>query len=447
MVKKKYILLSSYITALIIILSGFVYKGYSSAEYYRRYIEAGWQRSFSDLNSTVSEIDSALQKGIYSGSPALLGSACAEVYAKCLKAQQSLGELPFSDYVLENTTGFIAKLGDYSRVMAKAAYSGVLSEDNMTSLSSLADAASLLSQNLNQLQADMDGGLLSLGKLTAFSSKLESTALPTLGGSFSSMEGEFPDMPALIYDGPYSQSIKEGKPKHLEGLEQFDEKAALKAVSDFTGLNGSIFKMKGKYDGDLPMYMFSGAVDGGEMTLLVSVQGGKVIDMSSSRSPGSAQLDSEEAIKKAKSFLEEKGYAPMKESYWTRYDNVMLINFAYTENNIICYPDLVKVEVALDNGDVIGFESTGYIMNHIKRSVPLPSVTAEEAKTKVSPKLKILSEGLAVIPTEGKNEVFCYEFKCEDEDGTHYIVYVNAVTGQEEKLLILIEDENGTLTM
>ncbi|NMA38262.1 MAG: hypothetical protein GX942_08155, partial [Papillibacter sp.] len=84
--KKRFILLGSYLSAALIILGGFVYKEHLTAEYYRRYIEAGWQRSFSDLNSSVSEIDSALQKGIYSGSPALLGSACAEVYAKCLKA-------------------------------------------------------------------------------------------------------------------------------------------------------------------------------------------------------------------------------------------------------------------------------------------------------------------------------------------------------------------------
>jgi hypothetical protein len=32
------------------------------------------------------------------------------------------------------------------------------------------------------------------------------------------MEDEFPDIPALIYDGPYSQSIKEGKPKFLKDL-------------------------------------------------------------------------------------------------------------------------------------------------------------------------------------------------------------------------------------
>ena len=58
-----------------------------------------------------------------------------------------------------------------------------------------------------------------------------------------------------------------------------------------------------------------------------------------------------------------------------------------------------------------------------------------------------MSYSLAVIPTSGQNEVFCHEFKMKTGDGQHYIVYVNAETGYEENILILIEDENGTLTL
>jgi hypothetical protein len=43
--------------------------------------------------------------------------------------------------------------------------------------------------------------------------------------------------------------------------------------------------------------------------------------------------------------------------------------------------------------------------------------------------------------------VFCHEFKCEAEDGRHYITYVNAENGRVERILILIESENGTLAM
>ena len=86
-------------------------------------------------------------------------------------------------------------------------------------------------------------------------------------------------------------------------------------------------------------------------------------------------------------------------------------------------------------------------MNHVVRDLPSPAVAAEEAQTIVSPDLTVLSHQLALIPTGGAYEVLCHEFKCEDADDHHVIVYVNAQNGQEEKLLLLLEDENGTLVL
>jgi hypothetical protein len=40
----------------------------------------------------------------------------------------------------------------------------------------------------------------------------------------------------------------------------------------------------------------------------------------------------------------------MKQSYRITERNTLTINYAYSENGVICYPDLIKVSVALDNG-------------------------------------------------------------------------------------------------
>ena len=103
--------------------------------------------------------------------------------------------------------------------------------------------------------------------------------------------------------------------------------------------------------------------------------------------------------------------------------------------------------MALDAGRVVGFESEGYLMNHMARDLPAPAVTEAEAQAVVSPALTVLSHQLTVIPTGGEYEVLCHEFKCQDEDGRHVIVYVNAQNGLEEKILLLLEDENGTLVL
>ena len=88
----------------------------------------------------------------------------------------------------------------------------------------------------------------------------------------------------------------------------------------------------------------------------------------------------------------------------------------------------------------------GWLMNHRQREIP-PVLSAEECRAAVSGSLRILSEGLAIIPTEGKEERLCREFKCEDGEGKHVIVYADAATGEEVKLLLLLEDENGTLVL
>ena len=54
---------------------------------------------------------------------------------------------------------------------------------------------------------------------------------------------------------------------------------------------------------------------------------------------------------------------------------------------------------------------------------------------------------MVIIPTDGKNEIFCHEFKCQTADEQHYIIYVGALSGVEEKILILLEDDSGTLAI
>ena len=39
-----------------------------------------------------------------------------------------------------------------------------------------------------------------------------------------------------------------------------------------------------------------------------------------------------------------------------QYDNIGVFNFVTSLDNVRIYPEAIKVEVALDNGDIIGFQ-------------------------------------------------------------------------------------------
>ena len=101
----------------------------------------------------------------------------------------------------------------------------------------------------------------------------------------------------------------------------------------------------------------------------------------------------------------------------------------------------------MSTGHIIGYEARGYIMSHTQRELTEPAISPEAAESAVSAELKVLESQLCVIPTAGKNEIYCIELKCESKEGKHYLLYINAMTGAEEKFLILLENENGTLSI
>ena len=135
----------------------------------------------------------------------------------------------------------------------------------------------------------------------------------------------------------------------------------------------------------------------------------------------------------------------MKPTYYLKQGGAVTINYAYEQDNVTIYPDLIKVKIALDNGEVLGMETTGYLNNHTERNIEKPSISMQEAKSSLNKKLEITSEGLAIIPTEWKTEIFCYEFKGKVDD-TDFLVYVNAKTGKEENILVIIDTPDGILT-
>ena len=158
------------------------------------------------------------------------------------------------------------------------------------------------------------------------------------------------------------------------------------------------------------------------------------------------RLAKKEAIKNAKKYLYDRGFTSLKQSYYEKTDNIATVNFAYEQSGIICYSDLIKVKVALDNGEILGIEANGYIMNHKHRTFPEIKISEDEAKSKINSHLNVTSSSLAMIPKDSKREVLCYEFK-GNHKGKNFLIYINVENGYEEEILMLIESEDGILTV
>ena len=437
--------LLSFCAAALLVMGGFTARAMGEAREDRRQLEAGWRRSFAALTSDAAQIRTALTKCLCSSSPGLVGSACAEISARAQEAQLNMGELPFSGLLLEKTSGFLGRLGDYSRVLAQGAYAALPGDPERETLEALSRAAESLDRSLTELQSQLEQGMISIRQLAENPDRVEE-AIPDLGSGMMEIEDAFPELPTLIYDGPYSDSVDQGEVRFLAGLPEVSEKEAIWAAVAFGGVSQGTVKSLGRAEGKLPCYLLSADRDGTELTFRVTVQGGRILDMVAAGETREARLAPEDAVEKAAAFLESRGYSGMQESYWRREGNTVLINFAPLQGGVLCYPDLIKVRIELEKGTVVGYDAEGYLLNHTRRDLPAP-VSREEAAARVAPGLTIRSDRLAMIPTEGKGERYCREFLCDTPSGGKCLVYVDARTGEEAKVLLLLEDEDGTLTM
>ena len=417
-----------------------------------RYIAANYRHAFSELVSGITDVDTTLQKSLLVTSPSMAGAVCTELYGKSQTAKMALGVLPFSSSDLEKTSSFIGKVGDYAYALSrKAARGEQFSQEEKDNLKKLSETAKALSQSFKSMQDELGSGLIGLDEYARTIENFdqnEGEVIPqTLGDSVSAAEQEFPEVPELIYDGPFSDHLRSVKPKMLEGQPQIDVSAGRSAAAQFVGVRPEQISPQGESGGDIPAYLYEVKLKGASVNISVSKQGGVVFQVIGSRAVEQAQLSAKEGLEAAKKALERRGYANMHESYYLITGNVLTANFAYMQDGVVCYPDLIKVGIALDDGSLQSFEASGYITAHNPRALPAAAITTEQAQSKVPSDVKVLSTALTLVPTEGRNELLCHEFECEDTNGQKYIIYVNAQTGEQEKIFILLQDKNGTLTL
>ena len=67
----------------------------------------------------------------------------------------------------------------------------------------------------------------------------------------------------------------------------------------------------------------------------------------------------------------------MTQTYYMTYKNICTINFAYRENGVTYYSDLIKVGVSMKDGTVVSMEAKGYLTNHTDRAAFEENITLE----------------------------------------------------------------------
>lgn len=408
-----------------------------------------YNSNFYELVNYVQNVETYLAKSTISTSHTHSAETLTYLWREANLAQTYLASLPVESQELENTEKFLNQVSDYSYTLSRKNIKGEdLGEEDLKNLQELHTYSIELKNVLNQLATDLEKGSITWKDLTVNGKEEFAQAVSSNLDVFSSLEEDFHEYSGLIYDGAFSEHLTNTPPKELTG-EEISEEEAKNKVKEIYGEKNikEISSMGENENSNLTCYNFSVKTEKEEnISIAILKKGGKIVYSTCNRDVGGETINYEEANKKAIDFLNSQGFDNMKETYYLNESGILTINYAYVQDDVVMYPDLIKVKVALDNGEILGIETKGYLNNHIQRNISTNLISKEEAKKKLNKNLNIQSEGLAMIPTKYQTEILCYEFKGKVDD-TEFIVYINAQTGEEEDILVIYNTPNGVLTM
>ena len=446
------------------------------AETYRLGTENMFRRAFTELCADMNNMQAALGKLRVVTSPRQYTLLLDDIWRLSGSCVSLMSQIPSSHVDTAQLNGFVVRVGDYAHSLTKKSLSGEkLAEEDAKQIDSLYAKCAELSAELNdrleigdvpvaaitneeyftaseQANGDAQGGDAQGGGAQGGDSQggnAPDAGGNQNGGDYQEQEG-ISEFPTLIYDGPFSESAEKRQPKGISGNEVTEEeaRAAAEALTGVTGLES-----QGESNGNIPAWEFHGAyADGREADVSISKQGGRLVWFMGAATgaqnevPDSATADTLKSA--ALDWLGRNGYANMQATYAQYYSGAAVINFVATQDDVLLYNDLVKVWVDVSTREIVGADARNYLYSHVQtgRELESPALSPEEAEARVSVNMNIQSQKLALIPLTPETERLCYEFKgtCGEEE---YIVYIDAETGDEQQVFVIVNTENGQLVI
>ena len=394
------------------------------------------QKAFYETCELTEGMSVNFRKLLVAGEKGQMQSLLNEAALQTQGALSNLALLPLGQETVSATLKFINQAGDFSGTLsAKLGNGGELTGEDYETLERLSQTAAAFTVSMGRLLDRYERG-----EAVFDPEDYDATGQESL----YPITGPATDYPALLYDGPFSDGRTDGEYRALEGLPIVEEARARQALSAFVGQAAEI-----EYTGEsaIPVdcYEYALRLGGYRLSAGVTKAGGEVLYILCDSEAGEVVLTDRQALDAARAFLMSRGYGEMELSYSSRFGGIMTANFAAVQNGVVLYPDLVKVQISMADGTVVGLEAANYLMNHVPRSLEIPALTEADAVARIGGALTPESARLCVIP-ENTSEYLCYEVRATSGQDT-FLAYIDAMTGVERRLMQVIDSEDGAKVM
>lgn len=430
----------SILSGLIFGLSFLLYSSYSTLNNYSASLESTYQKSYYDLVDKVNNMEVKLSKVVSSSDKDYTTKMLSEISKNAEDAQNNLNVLPVTLNGVEESLKFINQVGGYTGTLSKRLQMGEeLSSQDTKTLEQLHSAVLNMKNGMSQMSQNMWEGYSILKDGLSLNGDYNDL---TVG--LTKLKASDVDYPTMIYDGPFSDSQLKKEAKGLKGGDVSSSESK-KFVADLFGLSSDNLTDEGQAKSYIETNDFSFQKSNISYYAQVTVVGGKLLTLSSYNDTNQVNFSKPEALESAKEFLNKNGIENVECVWSDIVGKDAYFNFATVQDDVIIYPDLVKVKVDLGHGEVVGFEANSYYTNHTTRNIGTFDISISQARGQVKPSYTIKEEKKVLAPIDFE-EILCYEFNTL-HNGNVYYFYVDASSGQLVNVLRVIRTSDGNKLM
>lgn len=469
--KKAFIITVSILSCAILILTGFLISSQTSLNTTSSNLENLYQRSFYDLVNNVNNMEVEVSKLVVTNDSTSQQQALSKLKQQTSDAQNDLSLLPVNMNVLEKTTRFMNQLNGYCSTLISYKDSKIEGKDFET-LQKVHTSLVTIKEELNTIIEKIMNGYRITNNLD------DGGETADFSLNFSGLSNDTIEYPALIYDGPFADSVVKREIKGLPTNEITRDIAEKKVTEIFKDniINLSYLgETNGKFEtfdfglttqnnrnyviqitkrGGFLLTLNSNAYNSNYQQLQDNLQNNKENENSTkdnaevvkSESINNVTTETEKAVNLALDFAKKLELKNMECVWSASSQKICFVNLAPVIDDIVMYPDVIKVKIDLLDNEVIGWEACSYAYNHIEREDLIPQLTEDEARKLVSANLEIDKTRLCVIPLDYVGETLSYEFEGKYNDYTYYL-YIDAYTGKQVRVLRIVQTQSGDLVL
>ena len=390
---------------------------------YKGRVDRLYETAYYEAMDNMTDVERKLGKVTALSKPKLQQEFLYDIWRQCGVAVTCLSRMAEEGEQVEAVINFLNKTGDYCYYLSRKAETEPTTEKERNNL-----------LKFKRIMSDLNASLYAVREKTETEKGIDASVLSDMSAVGEAIKNSSDvDYPELIYDGPFSDGLKKREAVFLKDKEQITEERGIELLKTYFQ-DAENVKTVGESSSSVPTYIYSFSVGGMEGTAQITKAGGYLSEYAAYEKTVDPEYTVDECAAAAKLFLKKVGYDDM-ECVWTyNSDSVVYLNFAYSLDGVICYPDLVKIKVSSQTGRVLGLEAQNYMYNHKDREL-----VTEKAQIAVSDKITVEKTRECIIPTEWGTELQCVEVTgtCE---GDAYYVYYDVKTGEETEAFVVVDD-------